>query len=156
MSKNKVKKAIQVFKKIAKKKPAKKAAKKKKIATKNKTVVKKKLPSKKPPVKKDPKNLFYDWYSKVASKKVDKIEKDWIKENEANDPNDDGGGDHWHVNQMMFNGDAHEMTAENAEPVFIKGYNGEPWTMEQSDSLYCELDVVIQMAYEAGKKARNG
>lgn len=101
---------------------------------------------------KDPKDLFGDWWSKVAQKKVDKIEKNWIKENEPNDPDDDGGGDHWHVNQMMHDGDATEMTAEIAEEIFLKGYNGEEWTGDMSDSLFCDLDEVISLAYEAGKK----
>ena len=50
--------------------------------------------------------LFDKWWNK-ASKKVSKIEKQWLKGNEPNDPDDTGGGDHWHVNQMMHNGDAH-------------------------------------------------
>lgn len=139
---------------MAKKKAAKKAAKKK-IAAKKKTV-KKPVAKKKATVKApaNPIALFDEWYSKVAQKKVDKIESQWVKDNEPNDPDEDEGGDHWHVNEMMFNGDAHEMTAGNAEPVFLKGYNGEPWTMEQSDSLYCELDEVIEMAYDAGKEAK--
>lgn len=129
----------------AKKKPAKKAAKK----NKNKPILKKKVAAKKAA---NPTQLFNEWYSKVASKKVDKIEKKWLKENKPNDPEEDEGGDFWCVNEMMHNGDAHELTAENAEQVFLKGYNNEPWTMSQSDSLYCELDEIIEMAYLAGKE----
>lgn len=99
----------------------------------------------------DPKDLFSDWWSKVAQKKVDKIEKTWLKGNEPNDPDEDGGGDHWHVNEMMHNGDASEMTAEIAEEIFLKGYNGEEWIGDMSDSLFCDLDEVISLAYEAGK-----
>lgn len=150
MSNKNLKKAIKAFKKLAKKKVAKKPAKKASKVVK-KPVIKKKLPAKKPA---NPTELFNKWYSDIASKKVDKIEKKWIKENEPNDPNDDGGGDHWHVNEMMHNGDAHEMTAEIAEQVFIKGYNNEPRDMNQCESLYCELDSVINMAYEAGKNYR--
>ena len=97
---------------------------------------------------------FSEWWSKVAQKKVDKIERSWLKENEPNDPEDDGGGDHWHVNEMMHSGDAHEMTAEIAERVFEQGRNGEKWEFDQSDSLYCDLDSVIVEAYEAGKSSK--
>lgn len=132
-----------------KKKPAKQPAKKtKKIA--KKPVKLKKVTAKK--TAKNPNELFNDWYSKVASKKVDKIEKKWTKENKPNDPDEEEGGDYWYVNEMMFNGDAHENTSEIAEQVFLKGYNNEPWEMNQGDSLYCELDEVIELAYQAGKE----
>ena len=113
---------------------------------------KKKEPAKK--AVKNPQELFSNWWEKVACKKINKIEKDWIKENEPNDPDEDGGGDHWCVNEMMNNGDAHEMTAEIAERVFMTGYNKEKWELTMSDGLFCELDEIVKMAYEAGKKAR--
>lgn len=97
---------------------------------------------------------FEDWWTKVAQKQVEKIEKDWIKQNEPNDPEDDGGGDHWHVNQMMHDGEAFNMTYEIAERVFALGVKGEEWTLTMSDGLFCELDDVICDAYEAGKKLK--
>jgi hypothetical protein len=116
--------------------------------------MKKKISKKTKPVKsKLNYSNFDEWWSKVASKKVDKIENSWIKETEPNDPDDDeGGGDNWHVNEMMHNGDAHEMTCEISQPIFEMGLKGESWTMAQTDSLYCDLDSVIAEAYEAGKK----
>lgn len=142
---------------MTKKKVAKKVAKKKAVV-KNKNIkrptLKKNKVSAKQTAIKDPIKLFDEWYSKFASKKVEKIEKEWVKGNEPNDPNEDGGGDHWCVNEMMHNGDAHEMTAEIAEEVFLKGYNNEPWTMAQENSLYCDLDEIIEMAYPAGKEAK--
>jgi len=102
-----------------------------------------------------PEQHFGEWWSKVAQKKVDKIEKRWIKQNEPNDSDIEGGDDHWCVNEMMHNGDAHNMTYENAEQVFIKGYNGETWEFSMSDNLFCDLNSVISEAYEAGRKAKN-
>ena len=104
--------------------------------------MKKKTSKKSKPIKLKYSN-FDEWWGKIASKKVDKIE---------NDPEDDGGGDDWCVNEMMHNGDAHEMTSENAQPIFEMGAKGKSWTMDQSDSLYCDLDEVIMEAYEAGKR----
>lgn len=130
------------------KKTSKKKSKKVSVKTAKKTVKKAKALAKK---WKD----FYDWWSKVAEKKVSKMEAAWIKENEPNDPDEDGGGDHWCVNEMMHNGDAHEMTAEIAERVFEMGKAGEKWEYNQSDSLYCELDAVIEEAYEAGKNCKS-
>lgn len=98
---------------------------------------------------------FEEWWSKVAQVKVDKIERSWLKDNEPNDPDDDGGGDHWCVNEMMHSGDAHEMTAEIAEEIFEKGRKGEPWQMAQENSLYCELDEIIEESYEAGRNCKS-
>jgi hypothetical protein len=95
---------------------------------------------------------FSEWWDKVGSIEVNKIEKAWLKNNEPNDEEDEGGGDHWCVNEMMHNGDAHEMTYENANNAYEKGLGGEQ--MDQEDSLYCELDDVIYKAYEIGKKLK--
>lgn len=110
--------------------------------------------AKKPKKTETPQELFGNWWNKVAEKKVNKIEKKWLKENEPNDPDDDGGGDHWHVNQLMHDGEAHNATYDIAEQAFIKGYNQENWEMDMSESLFCDLDSVIHEAYEAGKKAK--
>lgn len=135
---------------MPKKKPApkKKAAVKKKAATKKNSAVKKK-----PALKKAWKD-FKEWWGAVASKKVEKIERDWIKSNEPNDPDEEAGGDHWHVNEMMHSGDAHEMTWEIAEEAFNRAAAGEDWEMTQCQSLYCCLDDVIVEAAEAGKQSR--
>lgn len=95
--------------------------------------------------------LFRDWWDKKASKKVEKIEKKWVKENEPNDPEEDGGGDHWHVNQMMHDGEAYNMTYDCAEESFMQGFNGE---YMNANRLYCELDCIVDEAYEAGKSLR--
>jgi hypothetical protein len=98
---------------------------------------------------------FADWWDKVAQKKVDKIERDWIKETEPNDPDDEGGGDSWHVNQLMHDGEAHNATYDIAEEVFNKGKNGETWEPSMGDSLFCDLDDVIFESYEAGKNSKS-
>lgn len=126
-------------------------AKKKKAI---KAKVKKKPAGSKAPKKKVSWRDFDQWWSLVAGPKVRKMEAAWIKDNEPNDPDDDGGGDHWHVNEMMHNGDAEEMTAEISFEIFEKGRKGEPWEMAQENSLYCELDAVIEESYEAGKKCK--
>jgi len=100
-----------------------------------------------------PEQLFGEWWNKKASKKVEKIEKAWLKSNEPNDEEDDGGGDDWHVNQMMHAGDAHEMTYEIAERVFLIGYKGKNWAPSMGDSLFCDLDEIIGEAYLAGKES---
>lgn len=100
-----------------------------------------------------PAGLFREWWDGKASKRVSKIEKAWIKKNEPNGEDDEPGGDDWHVNQMMHSGDAHDMTCEIAERAFLSGYAGERWEPDMSDSLFCELDSVIEDAYLAGKES---
>lgn len=95
--------------------------------------------------------LFMEWWKKKAEKRVLKIEKDWVKKNPPNE-DEEPGGDHWHVNQMMHDGDAYNMTIEIAERVFMMGQRGESWEMDMGDSLFCDLDVVIEDSYLAGKE----
>jgi hypothetical protein len=98
-----------------------------------------------------PEELFSEWWKKAA-KKVDRIEKAWLGSNEPNS-DEEGGGDDWHVNRMMHSGDAHELTYEIAERVFLSGYNGEDWAPNMGDSLFCDLDDIIGSAYLAGKES---
>jgi len=53
---------------------------------------------------------------------------------------------------MMHAGDAHEMTYEIAERVFLIGYKGKNWAPSMEDSLFCDLDEIISDAYLAGKE----
>lgn len=117
----------------------------------SKKVSNKKTPNKKT-IKKKTYTDFDSWWNLFGEKMTSKIEKDWIKDNEPNDPDEEEGGDHWHVNEMMHNGDAHEMTSEIAAEFFEKGLKNESCDFGQCDSLYCELDDVTLAAYEAGKK----
>lgn len=83
---------------------------------------------------------FADWWDKIAQKKVDKIEKDWLSETEPNDPDEESGGDSWHVNDLMHSGEAHNATYDIAEEVFNKG------KMVKLGSLVCQIVFfVIQM-----------
>jgi hypothetical protein len=99
-----------------------------------------------------PEQLFSEWWSKKAEKMVAKIEKKWLASNEPNDEEDEPGGDDWHVNQMMHDGDAHNMTYEIAERVFLIGFNRENWEPNMGDSLFCNLNDIINDAYLAGKE----
>lgn len=99
--------------------------------------------------------LFGKWWTKKAEKKISKIEKKWIKENEPNEPDsEDEGTDHWCVNEMMHSGDASEMVYDHALEAFTKGYNNKPWALTQENSTYCDLDEVITDAHEAGQNER--
>ena len=103
--------------------------------------------------KRRPEDLFSEWWNGVAEKKVTKIEKAWLSSTEPNGEDDeDEGTDSWHVNQMMHSGDAHEMTYEIAERVFMLGYEGKKWEDTMGDSLFCDLDDVVAEAYEHGRK----
>lgn len=98
-----------------------------------------------------PESLFQNWWQKTASKKVTKIEKDYLKENPEYDPDDDDMGDSGCVHRMMHEGEAYNMTYDCAEKSFLQGYNKEE---HEPDYLYCELDDIISEAYEAGKNSR--
>ena len=95
---------------------------------------------------------FDEWWNLTnCEKKIDKFVKNWLKTNEPNE--DECGGDYWHVNQMVHDGDAYEMTYETAEDVFNRVVSdGEAVKPDQSDSLYCDLDDIIQDCYEFALK----
>jgi len=118
--------------KMSKKKTAKKLVKKlaKKSAMPKKTARKKKA---------TPEELFGEWWNKNA-KKVDKIEKAWLKSKL--------------IGRYGFDcGYAHDLTYEIAERVFLTGYKGNKWGLSMEDSLFCELDEIICDAYLAGKES---
>lgn len=119
---------------------------------------KKKKPAKKAAkaVKKVKINLdleFDNWWAKNGEKRLNKIVKDWKKHNIPNDDDDEGGGDYWHINNAMWNGDFFDAIPETSFEVFKKGFSKEEWQMDQSETTYDEnLDRIIIDAYEAGKQ----
>lgn len=96
-----------------------------------------------------PQSLFMDWWEKTGSKKAEKMEADYLKDNPDYDPEDDDMSDGGCVHRMMHEGEAVNMTYDAAEVAFVQGYNNEKI---DADCLYCELDDVVSDAYEAGKK----
>lgn len=99
-----------------------------------------------------PEELFREWWEKKGEKRVSKIEKAWLKANPPNEDEEDGGDD-CYVNEMMHSGNAHEMTWDIAQRAFLAGHKGEKWEPDMGDSLFCDLDIVIQDAYLAGKES---
>ncbi len=90
------------------------------------------------------------WDSSKSQSKINKFRLKWLKENPPNPEDEDCGGDFWHVNQMVHEGEADDMCRENAEEVFERTLKeGEEGKPTQCDSLYCELDDIIWAAHEA-------
>ena len=99
---------------------------------------------------------FNVWWEQVGEPKASKMVEEHCREHEPNDPDDSAGGDSWHVNDLMHSGEAVEQIAERAGGLFKKGRAGEFWEMTTSDTSYCELDEVLEEAYEAGKARKDG
>jgi hypothetical protein len=95
-----------------------------------------------------PQELFNDWWAKVASKKVEKIESAYLKENPDYDPEDDDMSDSGCVHRMMHEGEAENISYDESQTAFIQGFNNEKF---DAGYLYCELDDIVAEAYEAGK-----
>ena len=101
-----------------------------------------------------PAELFSEWWNKKAEKMVAKIEKAWLSSTEPNgEDDDDEGSISWYVNKMMHAGNAQEMTYEIADRVFMLGLEGKTWKPSVGDSLFCDLDEVVELAYLAGKES---
>ena len=99
----------------------------------------------------DPQELFDSWWEKVGLKMVEKMESAYLKENPDYDPDDDDMTDGGCVHRMMHEGEAEGMTYDLSQTAFIQGYNNEEI---DAGGLYCELDDVVNKAYEAGKKSK--
>ena len=57
------------------------------------------------------------------------------------------------VHRMVHEGEVEGMLWETCQEVYQKGFYGEPWSMDMSYSLFCELDEIIEQSYEAGERA---
>jgi len=57
------------------------------------------------------------------------------------------------VHRLVHEGETENTVWEICQEVFEKGYDGVDWSMSMSDSLFCELDNVIELAFEAGQRA---
>lgn len=57
------------------------------------------------------------------------------------------------VHRMVHNGETQNLLWEICQEVFDKGYNGIEWELDMADSLFCGLDEVIELSYEAGERA---
>lgn len=99
----------------------------------------------------DPDELFQGWWTKTGSKKTQEMEKAYLKENPDYDPEDDDMTDSGCVHRMMHEGEAWNMTYDESETAFLQGYNNQK---KDTGLLYCELDSIVDEAYEAGKKFR--
>lgn len=101
-----------------------------------------------------PSELFSEWWERKGSRKAAKVEKAWLDCTEPNgDDDDDEGTDSWCVNRMMHAGEALEMTWDIASRAFLAGHGGEKWEPDMGDSLFCDLDMVVEDAYLAGKES---
>lgn len=97
---------------------------------------------------------FDKWWAKVAKPKMDKYIKAYLRNNpdyteeDAEDYSDSGC-----VHRLIHEGDAADVLWDTCQEVFNMGYDDEDWKMDMSQSLFCELDDIIELAYEAGAKA---
>ena len=57
------------------------------------------------------------------------------------------------VHRMVHTGETGRILWDICEEVFDKGYNGIEWELDMADSLFCDLDKVIELSYEAGERA---
>lgn len=93
------------------------------------------------------------WEISKSQNKINKFRLKWLKENPPNPEDEDCGGDFWHVNQMVHEGEADDMCYENAREVFERTLEeGEEGKPTQCDSLYCDLDDIIWDGYNAALK----
>jgi len=95
---------------------------------------------------------FDTWWAKIAIPKADKIVTKYLKQNpEYTEEDKEAWGDSGCVHRMMHEGEAESLLWEICQDVFEKGRNSEDWEMSMGESLFCDLDDITFLAYEAGK-----
>ena len=100
---------------------------------------------------------FDIWWKKFkAEARINKFVRKWLKDNPPNPEDEECGGDYWHVNQMIHDGEAFGMCYNISREVFERVLEGEEAEPSQSDSLYCELDKIIWAAYYAALEIKAG
>lgn len=56
------------------------------------------------------------------------------------------------VHRLVHEGEVENTLWEICQEVFELGYEGADWKMSMSDSLFCDLDDIIVLSYNAGQK----
>ena len=96
---------------------------------------------------------FDHWWGEVAQPRMNHYIDGYLNTNpdyteeDVEDYTDSGC-----VHRMIHEGETNNMLWEICQEIFHKGYAGEDWVFDMSDSLFCELDDIIQLSYEAGQR----
>jgi hypothetical protein len=97
-------------------------------------------------------SLFENWWQNVGYMMVDKISSKYRKENPEYDPNMELKNDRDFVHSIYHNHNCYDLTCNLAEMAFYYGKNNIPWTLNKSNSLFCDLDKVVLLAHKSGDK----
>tara|TARA_B100002019_G_scaffold22698_1_gene17260 strand:- start:661 stop:990 length:330 start_codon:yes stop_codon:yes gene_type:complete len=96
---------------------------------------------------------FDNWWAEIAIPRVNYYIDEYLETNpEYTEDDIQDYSDSGCVHRMIHEGEAENMLWDICQEVFEKGYNGEEWEMTMGDSLFCELDDIIHLSYEAGQR----
>ena len=96
---------------------------------------------------------FDKWWVEIAEPRMNHFIDNYLKNNPEYTEEDTGDyTDSGCVHRLVHEGDAPDILWETCQEVYHMGYNDEPWQMDMSQSLFCELDNIIELAYEAGQR----
>ena len=83
---------------------------------------------------------------------VDKISSKYRKENPEYDPDMELKNNKDFVHSIYHNYNCYDLTYNLAEYAFNCGKNNSPWSLNNSNTLFCDLDKITILAYKAGNK----
>lgn len=96
---------------------------------------------------------FDTWWSEVAQSRMDYFIDNYLNTNpEYTEEDVEDYTDSGCVHRLVHEGETGNVLWQICQEVFEKGHNDENWEMSMSDSLFCELDDIIQLSYEAGQR----
>lgn len=96
---------------------------------------------------------FDKWWAEVAEPRMNHYIDGYLEENpDYTDEDVEDYSDGGCVHRMIHEGETANLLWEVCQEVYNKGYSGRDWELSMSDSLFCELDDIITLSYEAGQR----
>lgn len=95
---------------------------------------------------------FENWWKNVGNLMVKKLHKQYIKQNPNYDSNMPIRNNRDFVHLMYHTKNCYNLTYNFAKQAFNYGKNNYTWNLNNTNTLYCDLDKVIILAHKTGSK----
>ena len=96
---------------------------------------------------------FETWWTEIAQPRMNHFIDKYIEEfPEYTEEDTEDYTDSGCVHRLVHEGEVDNVLWDICQEVFQLGYEGTEWEMSMSDSLFCNLDDIISLSYNAGQK----
>lgn len=95
---------------------------------------------------------FENWWQSVGYLMVDKFAKKYRKDNPEFDSNMSLKNNNDFVHKIYHDYSCFDLCYDQSHLAFLYGVNNVDWTINNSNSLFCDLDKISILANKAGKR----